>query len=44
MWVLIGSALAPGLIMLAFGIINRWAGALLLAAYAGYTALLVVGA
>ena len=44
LWVFIGAALAPLILMLAFGVLNRLAGALLLSVYFGYTAILVVGA
>ncbi len=44
LWVLIGSALAPLVIMLGLGVITRWAGGLLLAGYAAYTVALVIGA
>ncbi|MFG5381517.1 calcium/sodium antiporter [Yoonia sp. R2-816] len=43
LWVLVGAALAPAAIMLAFGRITRLAGVLMVLAYAGYTAVLVIG-
>ena len=43
LWVFAAAALAPLVLMLAFGKLSRWAGALLLAAYVGYTTFLVVG-
>lgn len=44
MWVFAAAALAPLVLMLAFGVLNRICGALLLAVYFGYTGVLVVGA
>ena len=44
LWVFAGAALAPLALMLLLGTLSRFAGALLLAVYFGYTAFLVVGA
>ncbi|MEJ6403904.1 calcium/sodium antiporter [Yoonia sp. 2307UL14-13] len=44
LWVLIGAAVMPALIMLAFGRISRMAGLVMVMAYAAYTTALVVGA
>jgi cation:H+ antiporter len=44
LWVFAASALVPLLLALVFGVLNRWVGTVLLAIYAGYTALLVIGA
>ncbi|SFS22031.1 calcium/sodium antiporter [Yoonia litorea] len=44
LWVFAAAALAPLILMLALGVLNRLAGALLLSVYFGYTAILVIGA
>ena len=44
LWVLGGAALVPMALMLAFGVISRFWGAVMVALYAAYTLYLVVGA
>ncbi len=43
LWVLVGAALAPAAIMLAFGRISRAMGLMMVLAYAAYTTVLVIG-